>query len=922
MDKLLASMLGMLSWTFTEAPIRAASLIGRLSRSAQFEAVVGAEIGRSVSFIRALAALFLNTNPDVASCSMRCCWELLRGSSQGSVSLFMSTLLDEHNAQLLKMVVNACVQSLNASTPQLSVQSTLVLNQILAVRNSPQLLAGLMLLQSVSDNCCSIIAPPGANSSFQQLPVQLQVGCLRLLLRACSDSECLVSVRTSDRFDELLSQLQQASLASNKQVSSFATKIVKLLRNESASDAPFSSSAAAALSDIEASSAANRTSTALQPQEMVETSTIENVFVHGKALRSAIVNKSPSVFLNAAATQAMAEEFRVTSNLLVHEQARVEELNSKVLLLELELQQKELQNQSLLDESRAVSETLFNADAAIRHLQEDIKKLQEDIQIRDARLLSAVDAHQSLLQKDQEIQTLKAELQSQRQHCDAFSQEISRLLNERQELIQSAGEVQQIKSELGTSLANSVSLQRQLLERDQQLSILQQQVSDEQMKDAALASANATIASLEKHIRQQVSDLEAVTSANAKLQNDLQAREQLLILAHSQAATALDTIAAVEAAAGRTQGNDFANLLSAANQENADLRTRIYELESALEQQSRDSASKADGIALQVANEKSALVRQTVELEKRLQEMSREIQALSEGRATDHAQFENTLKLAVADALAAARNDFAAEKSASESRIQEMLKLSERAVEDLKARMRAADITILEAAERESLLLAQKSALDAEVSSLHKQVADARVASDSAAQSQWSDYTEKTAMELALEEESKNLRAQLESQLGDFQAIMYAKDHIIEQLTEQVKKQQQQLEDAQAVNQVNSNTIVSQSSIIGNLQSKVDQFSVSNATAAATVSAPSPISSKRVGLRSFGLQQNSSAAKPSEFLMELELLEQENNSLKVFFPDLDAAFVDSCLRPRLRTRILLSAVCLRRLNFCAVEWPS
>jgi DNA repair exonuclease SbcCD ATPase subunit len=843
MDKLLSSMLGMLTWTFTEAPIRAASLIGRLSRSSQFEAVVGAEIGRSVALLRALTVLFSNTNPDVASCSMRCCWELLRGSSQGSVSLFMSTLLEERNSQLLKMVVNACVQLLNASNTQLSVQSTLVLNQILAVRDSPQLLAGLTLLKSISESCCNIIASQSVDISFQQLPIQLQVGCLRLILRASSDVDCLSSVRRSDCFDELVSQLQQASLASNKQVSSFATKVVNLLRNEN--QTPVSSAAASAPGHVEASSTVNHTGSGLHPQETVAPSSIESVFAHGKALRSAIVGQSPSVFLNAAATQAMADEFRATSILLVQEQARVEELNSKVLLLELELQQKELQNQSLLDESRAVSETLSNADAAIRQLQEDIQKLQEDIHIRDARLLSAVDTHQSELNKDHEIQTLRAELQSQRQHCDAFSQEVTRLLHERQELIKSAGEMQQMKSELGSSLASSASLQRQLLEREHLLSTLQQQLSDAHVKDAALASANAAIANLESIVRQKVSDLEAetaahaktasnlesVTAAHAKLQNDLQTREQLLILAHSQAATALETIAAVEAAAGRTQGNDFANLLSAANQENADLRSRISELENELVRQSRDSATKVDGLAMQAAKENASLVQQIVELEKRLQQMSQDMQALSESRAADLAQYEHKLKLA--EASASSNSDFSAEKSAADSRFQELLKLSELAVEDLKSRLRAADTAILEASERESLLLAQKSELDADILSLRSLVDELRCGS----QSQWSDYNEKSAMELALEEESKNLRAQLESQLGDFQGIMDAKDHIIEQLTEQVKKQQHQLEDAQAVNQVNSNTIVSQSSIIGKLQSQVDQSSNSNA---AVSSAPFP----------------------------------------------------------------------------------
>jgi DNA repair exonuclease SbcCD ATPase subunit len=833
MDKLLSSMLGMLSWTFTEAPIRAASLIGRLSRSPQFEAVIGSEIGRTVSFIRVLVSLFSNTNPDVASCSLRCCWELLRGSSQGSVSLFMSTLLDEHNSQLLRTVINTCVQLLKTSNTQLAVQSTLVLNQILAVRDSPQLLAGHMLLKPVSENCCNIITSQGANASFHQLPVQLQVGCLRLLLRTFSDSDCLASMRRSDCFEALLSQLQQASLASNKQVSSFATKVVKLLRNEHVSESPASSSAAATPSRVEVSSTSSHASSNLPLQEAVASSTIESVFAHGKALRSAIINQSPSVFLGAAATQAMADEFRATSNLLVQEQARVEELNSKVLLLELELQQKELQNQALLDESHSVSETLSNADAAIRQLQDDIQKLQGDVRIRDAQLLNAVGSHQSELNKDHEIQTLKAELQSQRQHCDAFSQELARLLQERQELIKAAAETQQLKLELGSSLSNTVSLQKQLLERDQLLSTLQQQKSGSHVNDAALASANAVIANLEDTVRQKVAELDAVTTAHAKLQHDIQAREELLVLAHSQAATALETIAAVEVAAGKAQGHDFASLLSAANQDNSNLRARISELENELIRQSRDSSSRADGLALQAANEKTLLLQQIVELENRMQGMSREMQALTESRAADRAQYEDELKLAEAKAAAnATRTDSIAEKS----QVEEMLRMSELAVQDLKARMRAADTAILEAAERESLLLAQKQELDADISSLRLQLADLRAASQSGTQSQWSDYAEKSAVELALEEESKILRAQLESQLGDFQGIMDAKDHIIEQLTEQVKKQQHQLEDAQAVNQVNSNTIVSQSSVIGSLQSQVDQLTASNAAASTAVS--------------------------------------------------------------------------------------
>jgi DNA repair exonuclease SbcCD ATPase subunit len=874
MDKLLASMLGMLSWTFTEAPIRAASLLGRLSRSTQFESVVGAEIGRSVSCIRALVALFSNSNFDVASCSMRCCWELLRGSSQGSASLFMSTLLEESNSQLLKTTISACVHLLSTSNTQLSVQSTLVLNQILAVRDAPQLLAGLMLLKSVCEVCCNIIASREDKVSFHQLPVQLQVGCLRLVLRACSNADCLASIRRNEVFDDLVSQLQQASMASNKQVSSFSTKVVNVLRNESVSEPPV---AAVAASQSQLSSALHEASCGQPLPESAAPSAIESVFAHGKALRSAIINQSPSVFLGAAATQAMADEFRATSSLLVQEQARVEELNSRVLLLELELQQKELQTQSLLDESRAVSETLFNADAAIR-------QLQEDIQIRDAKLIEAVDSTRSELNKDHEISTLRAELQSQRQHCDAFSQEVSRLIHERQELIKDAGEMQQVKAELSTSLASAALLQRQLLERDQLLLTLQQQVSDASIKDVALASANSAIANLERSLRQRVSDLEAATAANAKLQEDLQAREQLLILAHSQSATALETIAAVEAAAGQTQGNDFAQLLSAANQENAALRSRISQLENDLAQQSRESASKVDGVVMQAAEQKITMLQRIDEYENRLQEMSQEIQKLTENRAADLAHFEGKLKLAMDEAAVSAKNEFTVEKSASDSHIQEKLKLSDSTIEDLKTRLRAAEAAILEAAERESLLLAQKSDLDADSASLRQQIdvmhqeklklsdstiedlktrlraaetaileaaereslllaqksdldadsaslrqqiADFQAASQAGSQSQWSDYAEKSALESALEEESRTLRAQLESQLVDFQGIMDAKDHIIEQLTEQVKKQQQQLEDAQAVNQVNSNTIISQSSIIGDLQSKIEQLSSS-----------------------------------------------------------------------------------------------
>lgn len=826
MDKLFASMLGMLSWTFTEAPIRAASFIGRLSRSTQFESVVGAEIGRSVSCIRALVALFTNSNFDVASCSMRCCWELLRGSSHGSASLFMSTLLEESNSQLLKTTISACVHLLSTSNTQLSVQSTLVLNQILAVRDAPQLLAGLMLLKSVCEVCCNMIASRDDKVSFHQLPVQLQVGCLRLVLRACSDADCLASIRRNEVFDDLVSQLLQASLASNKQVSSFSTKVVNVLRNESVSEPPV---AAAAASPSQLSSTLHEASCGQPHPESAAPSAIESVFAHGKALRSAIVNQSPSVFLGAAATQAMADEFRATSSLLVQEQARVEELNSRVLLLELELQQKELQNQSLLDESRAVSETLFNADAAIR-------QLQEDIQIRDAKLIEADDSTRSKLDKDHEISTLRAELQSQRQHCDAFSQEVSRLIHERQDLIKDAGEMQQVKAELSTSLASAALLQRQLLERDQLLSNLQQQVSDASIKDVALASANSAIANLERSLRQRVSDLEAATAANAKLQEDLQAREQLLILAHSQSATALETIAAVEAAAGRTQGNDFAQLLSAANQENAALRSRISVLENDLSQQSRESASKVDGVVVQAAEQKIALLQRIDEYENRLQEMSQEIQRLTENRAADLAHFEGKLKLAMDEAAVSAKNEITAEKSASDSLIQEKLKLSDSTIEDLNARLRTAEAAILEAAERESLLLAQKSDLDADTESLRQQIDDLQAASRAGSQSQWSDYAEKSALELALEEESRALRAQLESQLVDFQGIMDAKDHIIEQLTEQVKKQQQQLEDAQAVNQVNSNTIVSQSSIIGDLQSKVVQLSASKTADVTAVS--------------------------------------------------------------------------------------
>jgi chromosome segregation ATPase len=145
---------------------------------------------------------------------------------------------------------------------------------------------------------------------------------------------------------------------------------------------------------------------------------------------------------------------------------------------------------------------------------------------------------------------------------------------------------------------------------------------------------------------------------------------------------------------------------------------------------------------------------------------------------------------------------------------------------------------ISSASERETLLLAQQSQFDAEISALRLQISDLKAASHPGA-SVWSDYQEKSALELALEEESKSLRTQLESQLSDFQSIMDAKDHIIQQLTDQVKKLQQQVDDAQAVNQVNSNTITSQSSIIGNLQSQVDQFSAQIAAAPPAVRRPS-----------------------------------------------------------------------------------
>ena len=730
MDKLFSSVLNMLSWTSTEAPIRAASLLGRLSRSAQFEPVLGAEMGRIISFIRALAALFSDTNHDVSSCSMRCCWELLRGSSQGSMSLFMSLLFEESNSQLLKTVFSDCVMLLNASNTYLAIQSTLILNQILAVRDAPQRLADLRVLKTMAESCCNVIALADANASFHQLPVQLQVGSLRLVLRACADADCLTSMRRNELFNDMMSQLQQATLASNKQVSSFAVKVINVLQNTQNASMPEASTSAAALSS-------SQNGTTSDPgQQLSETaapSSVDSIFAHGKALRSAIIKESPSIFLSAAATKAMADEFQITSSLLVQEQGKVEQLTSKVLLLELELRQKELQNQSLLDESRAVSGTLSSADAAIR-------QLQEDIELRDKQLLAASDTNHVIFNKDLEIGTLKAELETQQYRCDAFSQEISRLRLERLELVKAAADMEQVKSELGVSSVLAASLQRQLHERDQLLSTLQLQ--------------------------------------NQKLQEEVQTRDQLLILAHSQAATALETVTAVETASGFVQNDNFSSLLADANKENAGLRSRISELENELMKQSRDSSKKLDELAMVAFQEKGSLVQQIADLENRLKEQSQELQRLSS--------------------------------------------------ESLDSRVDSAP-----------LLSAPNSELEAENLSLREQIAHLKSASNVHSEAIWSDYTEKSALEIALEEESKALRAQLESQLVDFQGIMDAKDHIIEQLTDQVKKQQQQLEDAQAVNQVNSSTIISQSSIIGDLQSQVDELAASNSAPPSIVSVAS-----------------------------------------------------------------------------------
>jgi hypothetical protein len=999
MDKLFSAILTMLSWTSTEAPIRAASLIGRLSRSIRFEASLGAEMGRSISYLRALASLFSESNQDVASCSMRCCWELLRGSSQGSVSLFLSLLLDESNSQLLKMLVNDCARLLNASNAYLSIQSTLILNQILAVRDAPALLAGLLLLKPISEACCHVIASGEARSSFHQLPVQLQVGCLRLVLRASAHADCLASIRRSDMLNDLMLQLQQASLASNKQVSSFAAKLNNLLENGVLPETTASNSSVAPC-QVEAPSASNVAGSGQSPREAAAPSSVESIFAHGKALRSTMIKESPSVYLNAAATQSLADEFRLTSGLLVEEQGKVEQLSSKVLLLELELQQKELQNRSLLDESRAVSETLSNADAAIR-------QLQHDIELRDSQLLAAANTNQLVVDKDIEIGSVKAELEIQQYRSEAFSAEIARLRHERIDLIKSAGDMEQVKMELSTSLALNASLQKQIHEREQLLVTLQQQLSDGAAKDLALASANASIATLEKSFRQTLSELEKVTSANQKLQEDLHARDQLLILAHSQATTAIETIAAVESAAGHSQSHEFSKLMASANQENAFLRTRVSELEERLVQLSHESAGKLDNAVMLAANQKSLLEQQIVALENRIKEQSQKVLKLSEVHAVDLSQHESESKLSSPAASVAANHDviltttklaadshaqeraalvesaseelmaklraadaiissssereilllaqkseldaeilnlrsqiseknhreviFNAEKSAVESRVQEMVKLSDSASE-LMAKLRAADAIISSSSEREILLLAQKSELDAEILNLRLQIS-ALKASSHPVESAWSDYQEKSALESALEEESKALRSQLESQLVDFQGIMDAKDHIIEQLTEQVKKLQQQVEDAQAVNQVNSNTITSQSSIIGDLQSKIDQFSAKQLNAPPAVSSPS-LSLRSLSQNEFLLlvshhvQQSASAGKPLEFLMELEAVEQENSSLKVVVLRLRSSnqtfifysIFDIESRLTSQTRLPPSIVFLKKLHFYAVEW--
>ena len=820
MDRLFSTMLGMLTWTLQEAPIRAASLFGRLSRSSRFEAVLSAEVGRCIQVIRALAVLFNNSNQDVASCSMRCCWELLRGCSQGSMSLLMSVLLEEENSQLLRTLVRDCVLLLNASNSYIAIQSTLILNQILAVRDAPQLLAGLSVLILISQTCCKMIISDDAKSSFRQLPVQLQVGCLRLVLRACSDAECLAAIRELETASELMSQLQQASLASNKQVSSFATKVSICLQHGSA---PETSASAAPSRQVDLSTVSNGVGNCDQPLETAAQSNFENIFTHGKALQSAIIRESPSVFLSAAASQSMAKEFRTTSNLLVQEQARSEQLNSKVLLLELELQQKELQNQSLMDESRAVSQTLSDADAAIKHLQ-------EDIELRDAQLRLAATLSQNKVNKDLEMESLQAELEVQKVRCNAFSEEVARLRHERLDLIKAASEMEQIKTELSTSSVLVASLRRQLLERDQVILTLQLQVSDVAQKDGELKAASDAIAKLRMEVQDKIHALEFAAASNSKLQQDLHARDQLLIVAHNQAATALETIAAVESAAGRSQGTDFAHMLGVSNQENADLRTRIVELESEAVQQSREGAFREANVAVQSDSDKRSLQQQIAALEAHLADQSQEMQRLSQAHAVVLSQYQEKLKLAAIEASASAEREMllTAEKSGVDVHMQETL-----------AKLQAAGASIMEASERESLLLAQKSELDAEISQLRTQITALKAGTLATSQSNWSDYAEKSALEVALEEESRALRVQLDSQLGDFQGIMEAKDHIIEQLTSQLQRLQRQVEDAQAVNQVNSNTITSQSSIIGELQSQLDRLSASKSALQSVVSLPS-----------------------------------------------------------------------------------
>ena len=435
---------------------------------------------------------------------------------------------------------------------------------------------------------------------------------------------------------------------------------------------------------------------------------------------------------------------------------------------------------------------------------------------------------------------MKAELEVQQYRSEAFSAEIARLRHERLDLIKTAGDMEQVKTELSASLAVNASLQRQLNEREQLLATLQQQISDGAAKDLALASANASIVTLEKSFRQTLSELEKVTSANQKLQEDLHARDQLLILAHSQATTALETIAVVENAAGHSQSLEFTNLMASANQENTLLRSRVSELENRLVELSSECAIKLDDAVMLAANQKSSMELQIVALENRIKEQSQKVLKLSEVHAVDLSQQEDESKSSSAGTSVAATHDviLTATELSADSHVQARAALSESDSEVLMAKLHAADAIISSASEREILLLAQKSEVDAEILNLRSQISELKAASH-LAESALSDHQEKSALESALEAESKALRLQLESQLVDFQGIMDAKDHIIEQLTDQVKKLHLQVEDAQAVNQVNSNTITSQSSIIGDLQSQIDHFSAKQSNELPAVSPPS-----------------------------------------------------------------------------------